>query len=385
VWAGFATIGYLVGAILCLAVAGRGAWRWTVPIAAALFCTLVPLVVLVSMREGDPSGYWAQSETGVVEAGAGMVFADRNPYTSNLDSSFMQKYRVETRSNMPYLPPLLVFGVPKATGLGGLGDARIWMAVGCVAAGLGAARLVGWRVLVPLVCWPFGSMALVVGSVDPPVIAALVLAYCLVARHLLLAAGIAAGIAACFKLLALAPVLALIMMLLISKRRRAWEFALPAVGLPTAAWLVSIGVYGRAVATDAFAFPVLEGSQRTTSALQPGDLLTQVLPRWSAFVLFVVLVGIGLLACRRLVRVWDASTACVVSVLLIGSSVLLIPGVRLAHLAYAAVFAFLALVLRQDRPRAAPPRRSPEQARLLRLLPSAWWLSWASTVEEASG
>ncbi|MCP9975002.1 hypothetical protein [Streptomyces somaliensis] len=123
VWGTVAAVGYGIAAVLAAYRPHRP--RWLPGAAAVLGATVVPLLLLGTAR--------AQSEVRVVEDAAALLLRTGTPYFPAPDQ--LSEYN-------PYLPGMVVFGLPRAFfGEGEWTDARWWFTAGFVAAVLAALRV----------------------------------------------------------------------------------------------------------------------------------------------------------------------------------------------------------------------------------------------------
>src|SRR5262249_17506759 len=166
VWGAFASVSYAAAAITASVVRRRG------PVVRRRGLTLA---VLISLAGGlaAPLAWMAytgmaQPEVGVIIRSAGMLVHQGTPYASPAALAAAHSWRAYD----PYLPALIVFGVPRALGGGLLTDPRIWFGIAFVAAFGAAVRIarvprpVWWTVLVT--ASPVVALPLAVGAGDLP-------------------------------------------------------------------------------------------------------------------------------------------------------------------------------------------------------------------------
>ncbi len=294
VWGAFAAVSYAAAAVTAALVRRRGA----------------SLAVLISLAGAvaAPLAYMAvtgmaQPEVAVIIRSAAMLVHHGTPYASPAALAAAHSWRAYD----PYLPALIVFGLPRVFAGGLPGDPRIWFGVVFVAAFGAAVRIarvprpVWWTALVmasPVVALPLGA-----GGDDLPVLGLMCLGLALASRgsrsqwRWAAGAGLALGLAAGMKATAW-PAVAVVAVLLIA--RQGWQavtwFTGPAV-LGVA--LVIIGPVVAAHPAAALANTVLDplGLAKVASpaaSLLPGHLLasTGALGHWAALVL-MALAGAG--------------------------------------------------------------------------------------------
>jgi hypothetical protein len=149
-WGGCAAVTYAVAAVIAAAVRRRGvSLAVLISLAGAL---AVPLAWMAAAG-------MAQPEVDVVIRSAAMLVHHGTPYPSPAALAAAHTWRAYD----PYLPALIVFGVPRVFGGGLLTDPRLWFGLAFVA-GFGAAvrvagvpRPVWWTMLVtasPVVALP---------------------------------------------------------------------------------------------------------------------------------------------------------------------------------------------------------------------------------------
>ncbi|MFI9630329.1 glycosyltransferase 87 family protein [Streptomyces sp. NPDC052042] len=197
-WGVAAAVGYGCAAVVALFSAP---WSRVPAVVATAGSVVAPLLYLTV-------GGKAQMEVGVVERAADLLFSTGTAYngTPHVVPDFN-----------PYLPGMALFGIPHML----FGDtpftsARLWFAIGFLAAVIGAVRVlvkgrgtgdgrggtavpsavtgVFWLVACPVVALP-----LTIGGVDPPVIGLICLALAYADRRNDLGAGLALGAAAALK------------------------------------------------------------------------------------------------------------------------------------------------------------------------------------------
>ncbi|OLF19469.1 glycosyltransferase family 87 protein [Actinophytocola xanthii] len=231
VWGNFASVGYLLAAVLtCLVLFSstgptvtsnalvRAAWsRWTPIAVVGLLAGVVPLIVLVLRR--SPSFVWgnwpwsfpSQPEVWVVERSARLLLEHGTPYP---DLTALDR-PPHPDDYTPYGPSMTLFGLPRALlGDGAFTDARIWFALGTVLVIALALYLLG-RQKVPVraaqlaAVSPLTLLTVVVAGDDIPVIALVVLATVLAFRVGPVWTGVVCAVMVTMKLTALPAVVVL--------------------------------------------------------------------------------------------------------------------------------------------------------------------------------
>ena len=310
VWGAFASVSYAAAAITAAVVRRRG------PVVRRRGLTLA---VLISLAGGlaAPLAWMAytgmaQPEVGVIIRSAGMLVHQGTPYASPAALAAAHSWRAYD----PYLPALIVFGVPRALGGGLLTDPRIWFGIAFVAAFGAAVRIarvprpVWWTVLVT--ASPVVALPLAVGGDDLPVLGLICLGLALAGRALaapaladrtardrwpwVAGAGLAIGLAAAMKATAwpAVPVLAVLF-----AARRGWR----AAGWFTAAVLgaglvtdgLAVAAHPAAVVVNTVLYPLgLAKAASPAASMLPGHLLASfgTWGHWTALAL-MALAGTG--------------------------------------------------------------------------------------------
>lgn len=235
-------------------------------LAVAVFAAtaVVPLVIATHLRaEGDPGDH-AQSEVIIVEEGADAMFDGRDPYAKEYVDGPLSDRPLATQVHFPYMPFMLVFGIPRAVG-GHVpwADARVWYTIFSLSVALpsllrmhtGAqGRVRTFQVLFAL---PTGALLLATGGVDIPVLALLLATTVLAERGEAGGAGLLGGLALATKQtsLLILPFIALAISDRRGRRRFLATTGLVGLGLtlPFALWDV------RAFIEDTVLFPLGAG------------------------------------------------------------------------------------------------------------------------------
>ena len=195
-WGELAAASYAASAVLAAVARRRGA---TLAVLLSLAgAVLVPLAWMASTRLGQPEVY-------VIIRSAKMLVHTGTPYASPAALAAAHNWMAYD----PYLPALIVFGVPRALGGGLLTDPRLWFGAAFVitfGAALRVARVPRpgwWTVLV--IASPVVALPLAVGGDDLPVLGLVCLGLALADREgdvqwqWPVAAGLALGLAAAMK------------------------------------------------------------------------------------------------------------------------------------------------------------------------------------------
>lgn len=360
-WGQTAVIGYALAAAgaLGLRLAGPSLGRrWQVPRLALAAVALVgglvvPLGVNVARRvELGPAGT-VLSEAIVIEAGAQALARGQDPYAATFDDPALDQRHPSIRRHFPYLPGMLVFGLPRALfGLHPLTDARVVFALFSVATA-GIALLVSpvqGRLLpggaVALFVLSPAAFALSTGGDDIPVLALLLLATALASSGRPGRAGLAAGAAMALKQLAWPVVLLLGAYVARRDRRGCLRLvagavtALAPLAVPLAVWNPA------AFFEDAVRFPL--GLTRAASvAASPtlGRVVALATGRPGMVVLAgAVVVGVLFAAAIRAARS-SLPKAVLGAAVLLAAAVVLAPSSRFGLLVWSVQLAAYALLL----------------------------------------
>ena len=293
VWGAFATASYAVSAVTAGVVRRRG----------------VSLAVLISLAGAVAAPLaWmavtgmAQPEVAVIIRSAAMLMHQGTPYASPAALAAAHSWRAYD----PYLPALIVFGVPRVLAGGLLSDPRIWFGAVFVAT-FGAAVRIGrvprpvwWTVLVA--ASPVVALPLAVGGDDLPVLGLMCLGLALASRgsrsqwQWAAAAGLVLGLAAAMKATAW-PAVAVAAVLLIA--RQGWRavtwFGAAALGVALAIDGPAVAAHPAAALANTVLYPLgLAKVASPAASVLPGYLLASTGPvgHWTALVL-MALAGAG--------------------------------------------------------------------------------------------
>jgi hypothetical protein len=290
-WGRIALVPYALGATVAAVIAARGSGRWRAMrvrawLALAVFAgaALTPLALEVAWRARTAPGLHAQSEAIVTEEAAGALVDGRDPYAATYDEGPLAARPPGTRSHFPYLPAMLVFGLPRALdGRSALADARLGFALATLSVvaitlrmwrGSGGRRLRAAQFLAIL---PSGALPMATGGDDLPVLALMFLSLVLVEEGKPGWAGLAAGLAAGMKQTAwpLVPFLVLAARESGGLRRA----VIPLVALPAALILPFVAWDPSAFLEDVVLFPLGLGEQATAAGTTTiGTLLIGAFP-----------------------------------------------------------------------------------------------------------
>ena len=288
-WGAFAAISYAVSAVTAAVVRRRG----------------VSLAVLISLAGAvaAPLAWMAvtgmmQPEVAVIIRSAAMLVHYGTPYASPAALAAAHSWRAYD----PYLPALVVFGVPRVFVGGLLSDPRIWFGIAFAATFGAAARIA--RVPRPAWCTvlvtasPVVALPLAVGGDDLPVLGLMCLGLALASRgsrsqwRWAAAAGLALGLAAAMKATAW-PAVAVVAVLLLARqgwRAIAW-FAAAVLGVALVIDGPAVAAHPAAALANTVLYPLgLAKVASPAASLLPGHLLanTGTLGHWTALMLMVL-------------------------------------------------------------------------------------------------
>jgi hypothetical protein len=310
-WARSAWGPYAAGALVALVLRrrrGSPGIRIRLALAVAVFSgtALIPMALEVSWRAHSGPGFHAQSETIITEEAARALVDGEDPYSATYLNGPLAARPLGTKTHFPYLPGMLIFGVPRALRTTrGVTDARIPFALAAMAVIAAALRLtrkeppVKLRILQALFVLPITTLLMATGGDDVPVMALMILSLALLDGEHTVAAGIALGAAMAMKQTAwvLLPFLAVVA----SWRRgrpegSAIAFAGSAVAVAAAAIVPFVVWNPRAFVEDAVRFPVGLGHQQSAAGTTTlGSLLVHAFPA-ARFPLTMALVTVVVVA-----------------------------------------------------------------------------------------
>jgi Glycosyltransferase family 87 len=280
-WGRFAAVGYGTACLIMLAArrlgpaARRPGARMAV-LAALAGSALAPLAWLAAAGRAQP-------EVGVIIRSASLFLHRGTPYQGTAALAAAHS----PNAYDPYLPALIVFGLPRAMLGGGLPtDPRVWFGAvfvgtfGASLALLGTPRVGWWTAAVT--ASPVAGLPLSVGGDDLPVLGLLCLGFALLAggphgrsRRRVVAAGLVLGLAAAMKATAW-PALAVALSLAWARhgRRAAAAFSLAAAGLAVFADSPAVAAAPGATVANTITFPLGMGKVASPAAsVLPGHLI----------------------------------------------------------------------------------------------------------------
>ncbi|HTW97764.1 MAG TPA: glycosyltransferase 87 family protein, partial [Acidimicrobiales bacterium] len=281
------------------------AWtRRAVVVFLLLAAVVLPLVAeLASPSNGRP-GADAQPEVAVIQQAGDRAAAHRDPYPSAPDSYSVTPQNdpsgPDESSFFPYLPGMVPFGlVNSISGPRELRDARVALAgftllvVALVLAYPGTTIGRRGRALQFLVVLPTGSLPMVTGGDDLPVLALMLLGLVLAERRRPVLAGLALGLDATLKLTAW-PVLLLMLLAVRDRKDRP-----AALRYAVAAGAILLPVLGVAIALDpgSFVLNVVRFPLGLTKVKSPaaspllGQVLVTLLPHEKRLITVVLVVA----------------------------------------------------------------------------------------------
>lgn len=296
VWGTFAAVSYAVSAVTAAVVRRRG----------------VGLAVLISLAGAlaAPLAWMAftgraQPEVAVIIRSAEMFVHHGTPYASPAALAAAHSWRAYD----PYLPALIVFGVPRALGSGLLTDPRIWFGIAFVATFGAAARIAGaprpvwWTVLVT--ASPVVALPLAVGGDDLPVLGLMCLGLALAGRAArgnwpwVAGAGLAIGLAAAMKATAwpAVAVVGLLVAVRLGWRAVAW-FTAAMLGAILVTDGPAVAAHPAATVVNTVLYPLgLARAASPAASMLPGHMLAGAgtWGHWTALALMALAgAGVGL-------------------------------------------------------------------------------------------
>jgi hypothetical protein len=250
----------------------------------------------------------AQPEVAVIIRSAEMYVHHGTPYASPAALAAAHSWRAYD----PYLPALIVFGVPRVLAGGVLTDPRIWFGIAFVASFGAAVRIAGvprpvwWTLLVT--ASPVVALPLAVGGDDLPVLGLMCLGLALASRAArgdwpwVAGAGLAFGLAAAMKATAwpAVAVLAVLFAARLGWRAVAWfGAAVAGAGLVTGG--ITVAAHPAAAVVNTVLYPLgLTKAASPAASMLPGHMLSSAgtWGHWTALALMALAgagVGVSLL------------------------------------------------------------------------------------------
>jgi hypothetical protein len=293
VWGTFAAVSYAVSAITAAVARRRG----------------VSLAVLISLTGSMAAPLaWmaytgmAQPEVAVIIRSAEMYVHYGTPYASPAALAVAHSWLAYD----PYLPALIVFGVPRALAGGLLTDPRIWFGIAFVATFGAAVRIARvprpvWRTLL-VTASPVVALPLAVGGDDLPVLGLMCLGLALASRAArghwpwVAGAGLAIGLAAAMKATAwpAVAVLAVLFAARLGWRAVAW-FGAAVVGTGLVTGGITVAAHPAAAVVNTVLYPLgLTKAASPAASMLPGHMLAgaSTWGHWTALAL-MALAGAG--------------------------------------------------------------------------------------------
>jgi hypothetical protein len=298
----------------------------------------------------------------VIEAGGERLWHTGTPYLGHAAISALP-VNSQLDAYLPYQPAMALYGLPRAAfGVHWWTDARVFFAATLIATVTIAVRLIRAkagstadpaliRAVQAVTVLPICALTLATGGDDLLIVGFCVLAFAFAARDRFGAAGIAVGVAGAMKLFAW-PVALVLLALAVSRRRRAKEYALGAIGLPILVLIPAFIVDSGAAVENVIKFPLgLTATKSPAASPFPGHLIADNVPGGKVIataLLLLAAIGIGAWLIRRPPR--TAGDAAVVSAWGLLAAIAFIPASRFGYLLYPAVYAVWAPALRRADP-----------------------------------
>jgi hypothetical protein len=325
-WGRRAIVPYALGA-LCAGVLGvywlrvseraRSIGRMAVLGAVFVGAVLVPLALNISARQRGPEPH-AQSETLLTEEAAAALVRGENPYDVSYEEGPLGQWPSENWLHLPYLPGIVVFGLPHAlTEEAPLADARVMFLTAALVVTLIGLRLSKapldhvLTVALVLLVLPTGGRSVVGGGDDIVVLALMLVALVLAARSQPLASGVVLGLAAAIKQTAWPIVSFLLLALRDKSGKRATGRALAGVTIVLAPTVLPFLMWNPAAfVEDTVLYPLGLTDDRTLAGSPTiGRLLADAFPSGRGLVLAMIAAVLVLVGAVLLLRRPPATAA----------------------------------------------------------------------------
>jgi hypothetical protein len=354
-WGQLAVAPYLVGTGLALGMAlaakGRAMLRWRLALTSLVIlgATVIPAAFEVSWRfEVQPQSLHVQPEVVVIERAASFVAHGKDPYQAHVVHGHLDRAAPGLpayESFFPYLPAMVLFGLPAATGLTHqASDARLVFLTFTLlvvalalswAPGAGGRRLRALQVAIAL---PWAALALATGGDDLPIVALVLAAMVLAQRRRPGWSGLLFGVACAMKMTAWpVALLALFAARDMKGRRRPWIMAAGTCVVVVPLLFAALLADAQTFVANVVEFPLgLAGVASPAGSALPGHLLVSAFPvLHKEFVVLCVLLGaVALVWFLRRHPPEDAGGACRVAAWTLTGAILLAPATRIGYLIY---------------------------------------------------
>jgi hypothetical protein len=372
-WGRLAIGPYAIGAVTAAVLAARRAGpraRVWVAVLVTVGAALLPLSLEIALRARTEPGRHVHAEAIVTEEAAKALLDGRDPYATDYLNGPLSARPLGTKTHFPYLPGMLLFGIPRAVAGDNapLADARVMFAAGMLVATALALRM--WRAppgvrllaFLLLVTLPTGALFMATGGDDLPVLAATLLCLVLAERGRPGWAGVAAGAAIAMKQISWP----LLPFLVLSGRDRAWRSGrgrlLAGASAVALSLILPFFLWGpSAFVEDVIRFPLGLGQQPSAAETPTlGSFLVRTLPLARGWVV-TMLVGLVLAAGAYLLFARPRrgpSDVALHTGLLLGLALLLAPAARLGYVVYPVELFVWARLLRLSAGPSQPPTES---------------------------
>lgn len=383
-WAAVAVVAYAVGALVARVQLSRGASiRGRALLVAALFAAVavVPLLIHSAERIAGGPRVHVKSDVLVVEQAATHLLAGRDPYAVSFDKGPIASWPEATRTHFPYLPAILLFGLPKVVArLTPWTDPRLICLAATAAITIPSLalapveskdRLRAFQVLLVLVS---GAPLVFTSGKELPVLALLLASLVALDRGHFLISGTAAGLAVSAHQLAwvVLPLLALAPRA--RKGRSGGQVTFVAAASVAIVFIAPLVVWdAKAFIDDAIRYPLGLGQPVGSGQITPGGLVGRLFDdaRWLPLVVLCVAITAVIVVLARRAPNPNASEVALGAGSLLLVALLLAPRVRIAYFAFPLNLLLWALLLRRT-PAPEPPTpesRRPTTARSSSVLP----------------